>query len=453
MPLDVGNEAAPAAQSPTRAAKPVRSFDVLSISWRWYLVLVAVAVAAVYTGTLPHNIFGGLAVSMILGCGLFAVGNQSPGLSAVGGGPLLCVFVPALVVHFGLVPDSFAEIIKDWFSGYGFVDILVASIIVGSILGMDRRFLIKAGARFCVVIVVSFAIVVAVVGAIAAATGFGFRTAVFEVSIPIMAGGISGGAIPLSQMYADAMGGDAQSFMSTIVPPIICANLLCIVLAATYANLTRRRVKLFVGFNGMGQMLRVKATTAEVEAMTPAPRPLSVSILGTGLLVTGAVYLIGSMLEAVVPAVHLYAWVIILTAAIKLAGLLPAAVEDCATDWYDFVVKLWVPAALVGIGVSLISIDQIIDLAARPAYLMFTIATVLIAALTAGVTGWLLRLYFVESSITAGLCMTDLGGSGDIATLGTTNRMHLLPFAQITSRLGGGMVLVTASALLAWFYH
>jgi malate:Na+ symporter len=453
LPLDVRDETAPAARIDEKAGRPARSFDVLSLSWRWYLVLVAVAIAAVYTGTLPHNIFGGLAVSMILGCGLFAVGNQSPGLSAVGGGPLLCVFAPALVVYFGLVPDSFAEIIKDWFSGYGFVEILVASIIVGSILGMDRRFLIKAGARFCIVIVASFAIVVAIIGAIAAVTGFGFRTAVFEVTIPIMAGGISGGAIPLSQMYADAMGGDAQSYMSTIVPPIICANLLCIALASMYANLTRRRVKLFVGFNGMGQMLRVNATQEQVDAMNPPPRPMSVSVLGTGLLVTGGVYLIGSMLEAALPAVHLYAWVIVLTAAIKLAGVLPATVEGCATDWYDFVVKLWVPAALVGIGVSLISIDQIIDLAARPSYLVFTIATVLVAAVTAGLIGWLLRLYFVESSITAGLCMTDLGGSGDIATLGTTNRMHLLPFAQITSRLGGGMVLVTASALLAYFYH
>lgn len=435
------------------ATTPARSFTVLSISWRWYLVLVAVAIAAVYTGTLPHNIFGGLAVSMILGCGLFAVGNQTPGLSAVGGGPLLCVFVPALIVHFGLVPGSFAEIIQDWFTGYGFVDILVASIIVGSILGMDRRFLIKAGARFCAVIIVSFALVVGIVGALATATGFGFRNAIFEVTIPVMAGGISGGAIPLSQMYADAMGGNAQDFMSTIVPPIICANLLCIALASLYANLTRRRVKLFVGFNGMGQMLRVNATADEVAAMAPPPRPLSVSVLGTGLLVTAAVYLLGSMLQTLVPAVHLYAWAIVLTAAFKIAGLLPSAVEDCATEWYEFVVKLWVPAALVGIGVSLISIDQIVDLASRPSYLLFTIVTVLVAATCAGVVGWLLKLHFVESSITAGLCMTDLGGSGDIATLGTTNRMHLLPFAQITSRLGGGMVLVSASALLAYFYH
>ncbi|AWO86847.1 2-hydroxycarboxylate transporter [Gordonia terrae] len=419
--------------------------------WPWYAALAVIGLAAVYTGTLPDNIFGGLAISMIIGCGLFAIGDRTPALSAIGGGPLLCVFGPALAVYFGLVPDSFSTIIKDWFSGYGFVEILVASIIAGSILGMDRRFLIKAGGRFCAVIVIAFAVVVAIIGGIAAATGFGFRTAILEVTTPIMAGGISGGAIPLSQMYADAMGGSAEHYMSTIVPPIICANLLCICLASMYAALTRRRTQLFVGFNGHGQMLRIRATKEEVAAVT-RKRPMTVSTLGTGLLFTGAIYLTGAMLEAAVPSIHLYAWVIVLTAALKLSSIVPAEVEESTTQWYEFVVKLWVPAALVGIGVSLIDIDKIAELASRPSFLAFTVATVLVTAVVAGTVGWLLKLYFVESSITAGLCMTDLGGSGDIATLGTTRRMHLLPFAQITSRLGGGMVLLAASGFLAFFY-
>ncbi|WP_280398244.1 2-hydroxycarboxylate transporter family protein [Nocardia carnea] len=444
-------DAVHSAETTGRSTPTSQRARILSIPWPWYLLLVAVGLCALYTETLPDNIFGGLAIAMVLGCGLFWLGDRTPALSAVGGGPLLCVFGPAVVVYFGLAPDSFAAIVKDWFTGYGFVEILVASIIAGSILGMDRRFLITAGGRFCLVILISFATVVAIIGGVAAATGFGFRNAILEVTIPIMAGGISGGAIPLSQMYADSMGGDQQQYMSTIVPPIIAANLLCIVLASVYASLTRRKTKLFVGFNGNGDMLRIEATQAEVAAATER-RPLTVSTLGSGLLLTGTIYLVGALLQAAVPAVHLYAWVILLTAAIKLSAVLPAEVEEATTEWYQFVVKLWVPAALVGIGVTMIDIDQIAELVSRPAYLAITVATVLVTAVTAGFVGWLLKLYFVESSITAGLCMTDLGGSGDIATLGTTRRMHLLPFAQITSRLGGGLVLLSASGLLAYFY-
>ncbi len=425
---------------------------ILGIPWPWYVALVVVALAAIYTGTLPDNIFGGLAVAMVIGCGLFWIGDRIPALAAVGGGPLLCVFVPALAVYFHLVPTSFSEIIKNWLTGYGFVEILVASIITGSILGMDRRFLIKVGGRFCAVIVIAFALVLAVVGAIAAITGFGFKDAIMKIAIPIMSGGISGGAIPLSQMYADTMGGDPATIVSSIVPPIIFANLLCIMMASVYAALTRRKTQLFVGFNGYGQMLRVEGTKKQVDEWNNEPTKLSISGLGAGLLLTGGIYLVGAMAEAAVPAVHLYAWVIILTAALKLSGILPKQIEQGTTQWYQFVIKLWVPAALVGIGVALISIDQIVELASSPAYLTLTITTVVVAALVAGVVGWLFKLYFVESSITAGLCMADLGGSGDIATLGTSRRMHLLSFAQISSRLGGGLVLLAASGFLAVFY-
>uniref|UniRef100_UPI0011316409 2-hydroxycarboxylate transporter family protein n=1 Tax=Salmonella enterica TaxID=28901 RepID=UPI0011316409 len=42
-----------------------------------------------------------------------------------------------------------------------------------------------------------------------------------------------------------------------------------------------------------------------------------------------------------------------------------------------------------------------------------------------------------ESSITAGLCMANRGGSGDLEVLSACNRMNLISYAQISSRLGG----------------
>lgn len=443
--MKLASESLNATDAPSQVEKRL---DILGIPWPWYLLLVAVCVVSIFTETLPDNVFASLTATMLIGCGLFFVGERTRGLSAVGGGPLLCIFVPALAAHFGLLPASFLAIVKDWFTGYGFVEVLVAAIITGSILGMDRRFLIKAGGRFVIVMLAAIALVVAVVGGLAALTGFGFKDSVLNISLPVMAGGISGGAIPLSQMYADTMGGDPQQYMSVLVPPIVFANLLCIFIASIYAALTRRGTQLFVGFNGNGDMVRVATTRVKAEASTKKAA-LSLNALGGGLVLTGGIYLVSAMVETLVPDVHLYAWLILFTVIIKLSGVLPASVEESATTWYEFVTKLWIPAALVAIGMTLLSIEQMLELFARPDHLIFTTIAVVVAALAAGGVGWLLRLNFIESSITGGLCSADMGGSGDIATLGTAGRMHLMPFAQIASRLGGGVVLLLASIFLA----
>ena len=38
----------------------------------------------------------------------------------------------------------------------------------------------------------------------------------------------------------------------------------------------------------------------------------------------------------------------------------------------------------------------------------------------------------------------NTGGTGDIAVLGVCKRMNLMAFAQISSRIGGGIMLVVA---------
>lgn len=155
---------------------------------------------------------------------------------------------------------------------------------------------------------------------------------------------------------------------------------------------------------------------------------------------------LGTIIGKFVPAVHAYAWMIILVAVSKACGIIPEKFEDSARQWSQFVMKNWTSALLVGIGISMIDLGAVVS-ALSPMYLLLVFVVVGGVALGAGIGGHFVGFYPVESAITAGLCTTNMGGTGDIAVLSAAKRMELLPFAQIATRICGALVLIVASLL------
>lgn len=81
------------------------------------------------------------------------------------------------------------------------------------------------------------------------------------------------------------------------------------------------------------------------------------------------------------------------------------------------------------------------------ASLIVIVLGVLGAFIGAMIFGRLTGLFPFEAGVTAGLCCCNIGGSGDIAVLTSANRMNLLAFASISTRIGGALMVIWAGFL------
>ncbi|MFB0724399.1 2-hydroxycarboxylate transporter family protein [Aeromonas salmonicida] len=169
--------------------------------------------------------------------------------------------------------------------------------------------------------------------------------------------------------------------------------------------------------------------------------------LGMGLFISSSMFVLGSLLGNFIP-MHPFALMILAVAFIKVSGVLPRRYEQAAADWYQFVVTNLTPSLLVGIGVAYTSIPELIN-AFSISYFVLVLVTVVGGALGAALVGRMIGFYPIEAAITGGLCMANMGGTGDVAVLSAAQRMKLMPFAQISSRLGGAVMLILATLLIS----
>ncbi|MGI9277978.1 MAG: 2-hydroxycarboxylate transporter family protein, partial [Endozoicomonas sp.] len=168
--------------------------------------------------------------------------------------------------------------------------------------------------------------------------------------------------------------------------------------------------------------------------------------MGTGLFIATAFFVSGYLLSQFIP-LHPYALMILCVGLVKALGVMPAHFEEGAALWGDFMVLILTPALLACIGIGFTNLHQVAEVLTLQ-YFILVLATVTGAILGTALIGRLLGFYPIEASITAGLCMANMGGTGDVAVLSAARRMNLMPFAQVSSRIGGALILLLATGLL-----
>lgn len=406
----------------------------------WFLGFSAIVIAAMYMEILPGGMIGSLIVMMVLGELFGWIGDHTPIVkSFLGGGAIVAIFGSAFMVYAGIMPEYTVTMIDDFMTSGEFLNFYIAALITGSILGMNSKTLKVAGARFALPLFSAVTVSILLTGVIGLIIGYGFRDAIILIAMPIMGGGMGAGAVPMSQVYSELLGNDPSYYISILVPALALGNVFAIIFAGLLDMLGKKVPSL----TGNGELM------AGFKVGSDKKINYDIKLMGVGVLVALTFYICGQILGLIIP-LHPYALMIILVAALKIFDLLPDFIEESANQWYQFVAKNWTLALLIGIGIAYTDLETVIA-AVSFEYIILVASVVIGAIIGAGGVGKLVGFKPIESAITAGLCMANMGGTGDVAVLSAAKRMELMPFAQLSSRLGGALILVIAGLLVPLF--
>lgn len=440
-------------------------YKLFNLPWPVFAICSAVILLCAYLGWLPTGMAGCFAFMIVIGTVLNEIGERTPIINSyLGGGAIVIIFGSALLNYFNLLPtktvdgESVSYVFKGittFFKGDGaFLDFYIAALITGSILGMNRKLLMKAAARYFPAIfgglILSFALCVGL-GAI---TGFGAVKALLLIALPIMGGGMGAGATPLSKIFESTGTMSAADAISIMTPAVAIGNAISIVMAGIIVKIIKDKK-----WNGNGALMQAGSVDPKELEISPEMQKkrddINVVNLGIGLLVSCSFFIWGFILSGLwknyvssTVTIHAYAWMIITVAICKIFNLIPEHIEIACYQWFQFIMKNLTTTLLVGIGLCYLNINTVIETFTLQ-YLLLCLVTCLGAFFGAAIVGKLVGFYPVESGLTAGLCMANMGGTGDVAVLSAANRMELMPFAQISSRLGGAIILLLGSLMLS----
>ncbi|MBQ4418144.1 MAG: 2-hydroxycarboxylate transporter family protein [Synergistaceae bacterium] len=450
-----------------------KGFKIFNLQPKYFALFAAVVLLTAMLGVLPPGMAGCFAFMIVFGAILQELGDHLPIVNTfLGGGPVVIIFGMGFLryVNFFGIFDLISGLIAKGGGGYtdvlmknidtffkpagAFLDFYIAALITGSILGMNRKLLVKAAARYFPAIFGAMALSFGLAALAGHFMGFGVIKAILLIALPIMGGGMGAGAVPLSKIFESTGTMTAEEAIFIMNPAVAIGNATSIVLAGILAKILISKY-----FNGQGSLMKAGANEDPAEydispEMQAKRNNISISKLGVGLLAATSFfswgYIVAGIWIKLVPAVniHAYAWMIISVALCKVFNLLPESVEISCYQWFQFVMKNLTAMLMVGIGLCYLSLDVVIS-SFSMTYLLLCLLSCIGAFVGAAFIGALVGFYPLEAGITAGLCMSNMGGTGDVAVLSAAHRMELMPFAQISSRLGGAIILIIGSLMLS----
>jgi malate:Na+ symporter len=406
-----------------------------------HLLLFAAVGYFLAAGTMPTEINVMIAVLAVLGFSCAELGKRIPLLKDIGGGAIFATFLPSCLVFYHVIPAPLVTAVTNFTKSTNFLYLFIACIVVGSILGMDRTVLIKGFLKIFVPLAAGSLAAIAVGTLVGTALGLGARHALLFVVLPIMAGGVGEGAIPLSLGYADILHQPQSALFAQVLPPVMVGSLTAILLSGALNFLGKRMPRL----TGEGRL-----QPGEHNDMDPRQEQITgsmdVSHIAAAGMTAMALYLLGLIVYRLfgVPAAVA---MLFLAVFAKLTQAVSPQIQQGAYVVYQFFARAVTYPLLFAIGVALTPWDKLLAALALP-NLITIVATVTTLIGTGFVVGRWVDLFPIDAAIVTA-CHSGQGGTGDVAILTAANRMQLMPFAQIATRIGGAITVLLTLLILA----
>ena len=408
-----------------------------------YVVLAAlVAFFILRDGKVASDLPTMIAVLALGGFGCAEIGRRLPVIRNLGAAAIFATFVPSYLAYAHLLPEGMLKPVAEFTKASNFLYLFIAAIIVGSIFGMDRQVLIKGFLKIFVPLAAG-SIVAGTVGTlIGVVLGLGAYHTFFYVVIPIMAGGVGEGAIPLSIGYAEILHQEQGTLFAQVLPPIMLGSLSAILLAG-FLNWVGKRLPRLTGEGRLQPGVGEELTPGEEKAAASAVDPGAIAAAGVTAI---ALYLLGTACFKLFglpgPVAMLF-----LAVLVKLTRAVPPPLQLAGQTVYKFFSTAITYPLLFAIGVSLTPWETLVA-ALTPANIAVIVLTVATLMATGFFVGRLLGMYPIETAI-VNACHSGQGGTGDIAILTAANRLELMPFAQIATRIGGAITVTLTLIFLA----
>lgn len=409
-----------------------------------FVLLLGLVSGFVVLGKVPKDITTSLAVLVLGGSLCSEIGKRIPVLRSIGGATIVAAFLPSYLTYAGLIPELVIKSVSEFTKSTQFIYLFISAIVVGAIFSMDRVTLVKGFAKIFLPLAIG-SVAACIVGlSVATALGMPLKEAFFFTIVPIMGGGVGEGVMPLSIGYAEILGnGYTQgAVLARLLPVALFANLVAIVCAGTLNWFGKK----YPRFSGNGRLQSGVDDKDDVHNTVKHRYDdnrvyVDVNTIAAGGVTAIVLYLTGVMSHSLagIPAPI---GMLLAAILIKVFMIVPPSLEEGARSVSRFFTVSVTYPLMFAIAVTSTPWKDLIA-----AFHFAQLVTIAATVITLTVVGFVVARFFSINPIEGAIvnaCHSGLGGTGDVAILTAAERLGLMPFAQIATRIGGGMTVMIA---------